>query len=140
MRNGKVHICLIASGENPANCPCDSYSCFDCHSRTPRRRKPQLQNGRFNYIPTRCRYLLEDKECPQVCTLFYMVCTLASVLLKSHPRRIFDISCFFLVPFHSSGNSWSVFNLVCGRRLGCTLSFCARHRGGNPPTVVASTF
>jgi hypothetical protein len=47
-------------------CPFDSYTCFNAHSRVPRRRKPQLQHGRFNYIPTRCRYVLEDKECPQV--------------------------------------------------------------------------
>lgn len=46
-------------------CPLDSYTCFDAHSRIPRRRKPQLHNGRFNYIPTRCRYVLEDQECPQ---------------------------------------------------------------------------
>jgi hypothetical protein len=47
------------------SCPNDAYTCFHAHSRIPRRRKPILQHGRFNYIPTRCRYIAEEKECPQ---------------------------------------------------------------------------
>lgn len=48
-----------------SKCVNDSYTCFDAHSRLPRRRKPQLIHGRYNYIPTRCRYIMEDQECPQ---------------------------------------------------------------------------
>lgn len=40
-------------------------NCFQTHAKLPRRRKPILQHGRFNYIPTRCRYVIEEKECPQ---------------------------------------------------------------------------
>ena len=48
-----------------SSCPHDAYTCFLAHSKTPRRRKPLLQHGRFNYIPTRCRYLLEERDCPK---------------------------------------------------------------------------
>src|SRR5690606_5798467 len=48
-----------------SRCPNDAYTCFDTHARVPSRRKPQLQHGRFNYIPTRCRYVVEEKDCPQ---------------------------------------------------------------------------
>ena len=47
------------------NCPSDAYTCFYAHSKLPRRRAPILHHGRYNYIPTRCRYLLEDRECPK---------------------------------------------------------------------------
>jgi uncharacterized protein YlaI len=47
------------------NCIHDAYTCFHAHARVPRRRKPLLQHGRFNYIPTRCRYVSDDKQCPQ---------------------------------------------------------------------------
>jgi len=40
-------------------------NCFQTHAKLPRRRKPILQHGRFNYIPTRCRYIVESQECPQ---------------------------------------------------------------------------
>ena len=46
-------------------CPHDAYTCFYAHSKHPRRRSPILHHGRYNYIPTRCRYLLEDRECPK---------------------------------------------------------------------------
>ena len=58
----RVSVC---SAHLHNECPHDSYTCFNAHSRLPRRRKPQLQHGRFNYIPTRCRYVLDDKECVQ---------------------------------------------------------------------------
>ena len=47
------------------SCPNDAYSCFYAHAKLPRRRSPLLHHGRYNYIPTRCRYLLEDRECPK---------------------------------------------------------------------------
>lgn len=62
MNGFRVQTCkLFLEGK----CPFDSYTCFDAHSRIPRRRKPQLLHGRFNYIPTRCRYMAEEQECPQ---------------------------------------------------------------------------
>jgi hypothetical protein len=58
----RVHVCEeFLQGR----CPNDAYTCFQTHARLPRRRKPILQHGRFNYIPTRCRYIIEEKECPQ---------------------------------------------------------------------------
>ena len=42
-------------------CPNDAYTCMQTHARLPRRRRPILQHGRFNYIPTRCRYIIEEK-------------------------------------------------------------------------------
>ena len=46
-------------------CPHNAHSCFLSHSALPRRRKPLLQHGRFSYIPTRCRYLLDARDCPK---------------------------------------------------------------------------
>ena len=60
--NFRVQVC---QGWLDGNCPYDAYTCFQTHARLPRRRKPILQHGRFNYIPTRCRYVVEEKECPQ---------------------------------------------------------------------------
>ena len=58
----RVHKCsLYAQG----TCPHGDFQCFDAHSDRNRRRKPVLQHGRFNYIPTRCRYVAKDKFCPQ---------------------------------------------------------------------------
>jgi hypothetical protein len=28
-------------------------------------RKPTMLHGKFNYIPTRCRFIAENKQCPQ---------------------------------------------------------------------------
>eukprot|EP00457_Paulinella_chromatophora_P000161 gb/GEZN01000161.1/.p1 GENE.gb/GEZN01000161.1/~~gb/GEZN01000161.1/.p1 ORF type:complete len:1189 (+),score=109.77 gb/GEZN01000161.1/:34-3600(+) len=69
----RVNECQLAKQNR---CPHeDMYSCFDVHSRMPRRRKPNLQHGRFNYIPTRCRYILEDRECPQGLHCRFAHCT-----------------------------------------------------------------
>jgi hypothetical protein len=57
--NFRVQVC---QGFLDGTCPYDSYTCFQTHARLPRRRKPILQHGRFNYIPTRCRYVIEEKE------------------------------------------------------------------------------
>lgn len=49
--NFRVQVCQAYL---EGTCPYDAYSCFQTHARLPRRRKPILQHGRFNYIPTRC--------------------------------------------------------------------------------------
>jgi hypothetical protein len=58
----RVHLCVKFS---QGACSPDDFQCFDAHGGRNRRRKPFLQHGRFNYIPTRCRYVLKDKFCPQ---------------------------------------------------------------------------
>eukprot|EP00808_Paulinella_micropora_P005242 g4755.t1 len=69
----RVNACELAKQNR---CPHeDMYSCFDVHPRMARRRKPNLQHGRFNYIPTRCRYILEDRECPQGLHCRFAHCT-----------------------------------------------------------------
>lgn len=56
-------------------CPKDESNCFDSHCKPPLRRKPHLQHGRFNYIPTRCRYLVDKEECPQSIHCRFAHCT-----------------------------------------------------------------
>ena len=64
-----MYMCAFRTSVCPlyrtGNCPNDAYTCFYAHSKLPRRRSPILHHGRYNYIPTRCRYLLEDRECPK---------------------------------------------------------------------------
>jgi hypothetical protein len=45
-----------------SKCPLSADACFDAHSRVLFRRKPVLVYHRFNYIPQRCRYSID--ECP----------------------------------------------------------------------------
>ena len=59
----RTSVCPLYRSGN--NCPNDAYTCFYAHSKLPRRRSPILHHGRYNYIPTRCRYLLEDRDCPK---------------------------------------------------------------------------
>ena len=63
-------------------CPHNASTCFLSHSRLPRRRRPTLLNGRFNYLPTRCRYLPSssssddaDTLCPQGVHCRFAHCT-----------------------------------------------------------------
>eukprot|EP00808_Paulinella_micropora_P023133 g19020.t1 len=58
----RVNICELAK---TGSCPERTHSCFDVHPSMARRRRPYLHQGRFNYMPTRCRYILEDRDCPQ---------------------------------------------------------------------------
>lgn len=49
-------------------CPFDNSMCFYTHSRVPQRRRPVFLNGVFNYLPIKCRFVLEEKVCPNVRT------------------------------------------------------------------------
>ena len=59
----------FASPSSAMPCPHNASTCFLSHSRLPRRRRPTLLNGRFNYLPTRCRYLPSSSSSDDVDTL-----------------------------------------------------------------------
>ena len=67
----RTSVCSHWSSMGPAHCPCVGATCFASHSTRPRRRRPTLLNGRYNYLPTRCRYVRGggggdgDDDCPQ---------------------------------------------------------------------------
>lgn len=72
----------FASPSSAMPCPHNASTCFLSHSRLPRRRRPTLLNGRFNYLPTRCRYLPSssssddaDTLCPQSVHCRFAHCT-----------------------------------------------------------------
>ena len=72
----------FASPSSAMPCPHNASTCFASHSRLPRRRRPTLLNGRFNYLPTRCRYLPSssssddaDTLCPQGVHCRFAHCT-----------------------------------------------------------------
>eukprot|EP00478_Filoreta_tenera_P006217 GABV01007894.1.p1 GENE.GABV01007894.1~~GABV01007894.1.p1 ORF type:complete len:123 (-),score=21.58 GABV01007894.1:32-400(-) len=109
MNEFRTRVCphyatALATAEGDADlamrlCPCQASRCFDSHARVPRRRKPQLQNGRWNYIPTRCRYVLEDSVCPQGVHCRFAHCTEEVIY---HPSKYkTQLHTHHLNPFHS---------------------------------------
>mmetsp|Transcript_7801 Transcript_7801/g.11077 ORF Transcript_7801/g.11077 Transcript_7801/m.11077 type:complete len:639 (+) Transcript_7801:160-2076(+) len=44
-------------------CQYDGNSCFHSHGEESSRRIPELINGKFNYLPIRCQYMLKGKTC-----------------------------------------------------------------------------
>ena len=79
----RTSVCShFASPSSSTPCPHNAATCFSSHSRLPRRRRPTLLNGRFNYLPTRCRYLPSssssddaDTLCPQGVHCRFAHCT-----------------------------------------------------------------
>jgi len=59
----RVETCGLHS---KGKCPVDASTCFYHHSgKNIGRRVPKLINGKFNYLPIRCRDMLKTKACHQ---------------------------------------------------------------------------
>ena len=79
----RTSVCSHWASLGPAQCGCISATCFASHSTRPRRRRPTLLNGRYNYLPTRCRYVRgggnggaeAEDDCPQGVHCRFAHCT-----------------------------------------------------------------
>ena len=78
----RTSVCSHWASLGPSQCGCVSAACFASHSNRPRRRRPTLLNGRYNYLPTRCRYVRggnggcdAEDECPQGVHCRFAHCT-----------------------------------------------------------------